>query len=146
MEQIYDWVEEKGRVWLSRQSILAGTGVNNRVLDKAINMDPEHIRESFMEALKALLEAGSYVGIATHDEVLVERSWALVNRLELSPTSYEYQMLYGVRPWLAKSILKRGARLRIYAPFGVQWYAYSVRRLRENPAIAGYVLKNLMGR
>ncbi|HEY1434816.1 MAG TPA: proline dehydrogenase family protein, partial [Thermoanaerobaculia bacterium] len=91
----------------------------------------------------ALLGAGSYVGIATHDPTLVERSLALVRRLGLDRKAYEFQMLLGVARALRRRLTADGQRLRVYVPYGEAWYAYSVRRLKENPSIAGHVVKGL---
>ena len=115
----------------------------DRTISELVN---EAIRDSFVETVRLLLEGGSYVGIATHDEQLVDRAAAVVSRLQLEPSSYEYQMLYGVRPSLGTDLVRRGHKLRIYVPYGRHWYAYSLRRLRENPALAGYVLKGLFVR
>jgi proline dehydrogenase len=93
------------------------------------------IRNAFVSALRVLLGAGSYVGIATHDEWLVERSLAVIAELGLAPDRYEFQMLLGVDPELRRIILAGGHTLRVYVPFGTHWYPYSVRRLRENPTI-----------
>lgn len=94
------------------------------------------IRNNFMHILRVLLEGGSYVGIATHDEWLVCESLALLQRLGLSTDRYEFQMLLGVDPELRRIIVEGGHKLRVYVPFGSHWYPYSVRRLRENPQIA----------
>lgn len=93
------------------------------------------IRNAFVSALRVLLGAGSYVGIATHDEWLVERSLDVIAELGLAPDRYEFQMLLGVDPELRRIILAGGHTLRVYVPFGTHWYPYSVRRLRENPTI-----------
>jgi proline dehydrogenase len=93
------------------------------------------IRNAFVSALRVLLRAGSYVGIATHDEWLVEQSLAVIAELGLRPDQYEFQMLLGVDPQLRRIIVAGGHRLRVYVPFGTHWYPYSVRRLRENPTI-----------
>ncbi|HTR02688.1 MAG TPA: proline dehydrogenase family protein [Thermoanaerobaculia bacterium] len=105
--------------------------------------DREEIRDGYMRLLEALLAAGRYVGIATHDPVLVERALALVARLKLTRDQYEFQMLLGVARTLRRRLTSEGHRLRVYVPYGEAWYAYSVRRLKENPAIAGHVLKGL---
>lgn len=97
--------------------------------------DRDTIRNAFVHALGALLDRGSYVGIATHDEWLVEQALAIVTRLGLRRDQYELQMLLGVDPELRRIITAAGHRLRIYVPFGRHWYPYSVRRLRENPTI-----------
>ena len=105
--------------------------------------DAERIREGFMELLEILLSAGSHVGIATHDPVLVERALVLLRRLSVPRDRYEFQMLLGVAGSLRRRLVADGHRLRVYVPYGEAWYAYSVRRLKENPAIAGHVLKGL---
>lgn len=105
--------------------------------------DPEIIRRNFVVLVEELLAAGSYVGIATHDERLVFESERLIDRLNVPRSGYEFQMLLGVLPELRKRIAERGHRLRVAVPYGSHWYAYSVRRLRKNPAVAGYVLKAL---
>jgi proline dehydrogenase len=107
--------------------------------------DPELIRANFTLALERMFERGAYVGIATHDERLVWEGLRLVRRFGLRPEQYEFQMLLGVDEQLRRIILRGGHRLRVYVPYGEQWYAYSVRRLRENPQIAGYALKAILG-
>ncbi|HWL33505.1 MAG TPA: proline dehydrogenase family protein [Gaiellaceae bacterium] len=127
---------------------LAGASVR---LCKGIYVEPESIqfrddqevRVSFLQALETLLDGGSYAAIATHDEWLVDQSLRLVHERGLEPDRYEFQMLLGVRPELGDRIVAEGHRLRIYVPFGRQWYEYSLRRLQENPKIAGYVAGDL---
>jgi proline dehydrogenase len=104
------------------------------------------VRENFVRALDALLTGGSYVGIATHDEWLIEEGGRLVRAHGRSPAEYEFQMLLGVRPERGNRLVADGHRLRIYVPFGEQWYAYSLRRLQENPKIAGYIAADTLGR
>jgi len=121
---------------------LAAAHVNVR-LCKGIYLEPrpiayqerEIIRRAFVHALRVLLEGGSFVAIATHDEWLVEEALAMIQRLGLGPDRYEFQMLLGVDPELRRIITGAGHRLRVYVPFGSHWYPYSVRRLRENPTI-----------
>jgi len=108
--------------------------------------DFDSIRASFVHALEALLEAGCYVGIATHDEWLLEQGQRLVSTRGLGRKDYEFQMLLGVRPALGDELVRGGHRLRIYTPFGRHWYAYSLRRLQENPKIAGYIAADTVGR
>ena len=108
--------------------------------------DFDSIRASFVHALEALLEAGCYVGIATHDEWLLEQGQRLVSTRGLGREDYEFQMLLGVRPALGDELVRGGHRLRIYTPFGRHWYAYSLRRLQENPKIAGYIAADTVGR
>ena len=97
------------------------------------------IRANFVQALGALLEHGCYVGVATHDEWLLERSLEQVSGL--GRDEYEFQMLLGVRPGRATELVATGHRLRVYVPYGDRWYEYSLRRLQENPALAGMLAK-----
>jgi proline dehydrogenase len=123
-------------------------------LCKGIYLEPEavafqefeEIRENFVRALEALLDAGATVAVATHDDRLVERALDLVARYGLGREEYEFQMLLGVREPLADEIVRDGHRLRIYVPYGRRWYEYSMRRLQENPRIAGYVARDTLGR
>jgi proline dehydrogenase len=103
--------------------------------------DPELIRRNFTAALERMFERKAYVGIATHDEILVWEAMRLVRKFGLAREQYEFQMLLGVDEELRRLILQAGHRLRVYVPFGEHWYPYSVRRLRENPEIAGHALR-----
>jgi proline dehydrogenase len=105
----------------------------------------ETIQDNFTYATEKILAAGGYVGIATHDPHLVWSGMAVVDRLGLTRDQYEFQMLYGVDPELRRIILGEGHRLRVYVPFGQDWYPYSMRRLRENPTIAKNVLTAMLG-
>ncbi len=105
--------------------------------------DRELIRRNFTLVLERMLREGAYVGIATHDEQLVWEGMRLVREFGLAKDKYEFQMLLGVDPELRKIILEAGHRLRIYVPFGEMWYPYSTRRLKENPQMAYYVLRNI---
>jgi len=106
----------------------------------------EAIRANFLRCLDALLDAGCYVGIATHDEWLIGESLARVSRRGLGPLDYELQMLLGVRVERRDELVAEGHRLRVYVPFGEHWYRYSVRRLQENPAMAGTIARATAGR
>ena len=108
--------------------------------------DDEAIRVNFLRCLDALLDGGSYVGIATHDEWLIGESLARVSQRGLGREEYELQMLLGVREERRDELVAEGHRLRVYVPYGEQWYAYSVRRLQENPAMAGTIAKATAGR
>jgi proline dehydrogenase len=127
---------------------LAGANVR---LCKGIYIEPpeisyrdfDDVRESYVRALDTLFDGGCYVGIATHDEWLVEQGLRAVRERGLDPDAYEFQMLLGVRPELGDRLVRDGHPLRIYVPFGRQWYEYSLRRLQENPKIAGYVAGDL---
>jgi proline dehydrogenase len=127
---------------------LAGANVR---LCKGIYIEPpeisyrdfDDIRASYVRTLELLLDGGCYVGIATHDEWLVEQGLRAIRERGLEPGAYEFQMLLGVRPELGDRLVRGGHPLRIYVPFGRQWYEYSLRRLQENPKIAGYVAGDL---
>jgi proline dehydrogenase len=106
----------------------------------------EEVRANFSRALEALLDADCYVGIATHDESLVSEGRRIVARRGLGRDEYEFQMLYGIAEPLGNRLVREGHRLRIYVPFGEHWYAYSLRRLQENPKIAGYIAADTLGR
>ena len=105
--------------------------------------DPHLINENFAYLLETAFKRKSYVGIATHDEKVVWHALRIIEQLNLQPQVYEFQMLYGVDEELGSIIVKGGHRLRIYVPYGKEWYAYVMRRLKENPTIAMYVLKAL---
>ena len=108
--------------------------------------DFHEVRASFVRTLEELLAAGAYVGIATHDEWLVEDALRQVDRHGLAREQYEFQMLLGVREKLGDRLVRDGHRLRVYVPYGSQWYAYSLRRLQENPMMAGYIAADVLGR
>jgi proline dehydrogenase len=103
--------------------------------------DARIIQENYVLLLGELLKAGCYVGIATHDEVLIWEAERLVDELGLERNHYEFQMLHGVQPEIRRIVRDAGHRLRVAVPYGPSWYPYSIRRLRKNPAIAGYVFK-----
>ncbi len=106
--------------------------------------DPEIVNRNFLELLEELLSAGSYVAIATHDRRLVDEALRLADRHRLKPDAYEFQMLLGVTEDLRSQLVAQGQRVRVYVPYGRAWYGYSVRRLRENPSIAGYVARDIV--
>jgi len=104
------------------------------------------IRDGFVAILDRMFAEDAFVGIATHDEWLVDRAMELISRHERTKEQYEFQMLLGVLAPLRRRLIAEGHRLRVYVPFGKNWYAYSVRRLRENPQIAWHVVKALVRR
>jgi proline dehydrogenase len=108
--------------------------------------DYETVRANFVRCLDALFDAGCYVGVATHDEWLIEQSLARIAQRGLKPLEYELQMLLGVREQRRDELVSEGHRLRVYIPFGEHWYGYSLRRLQENPAMAGTIAKATAGR
>jgi len=106
----------------------------------------ETVRLNFVEAVGALLDLGAYIGVATHDDWVIGEALALIEERRLEPDQYEFQMLLGVRPELGDELVRKGHRLRIYVPYGRQWYEYSLRRLQENPKIAGYIAVDTLKR
>ncbi|QQR72399.1 MAG: proline dehydrogenase family protein [Holophagales bacterium] len=105
----------------------------------------ETVRLNFLAALEKALRQGVYVGIATHDEHLACGAAALVERLGVPRDRYEFQMLLGVDPELRRILIASGHRLRVYVPYGRDWYPYSMRRLRENPEVAVHVMRAFLG-
>ncbi len=106
----------------------------------------EAIRFNFAETIAALWESGAKVAVATHDDVLVAGALDLIRERGLGPERYEFQLLLGVRAELADELAAGGHTVRIYVPYGRKWYEYSLRRLQENPKIAGYVARDTLGR
>ena len=105
--------------------------------------DKAAVREKFIELSNRMFETGSYVGLATHDKVLVRRLLDQVKAKAVPSGQFEFQMLLGVTEKLRANLVAQGYPLRVYVPFGEHWYAYSMRRLKENPQMAGHILKNL---
>ncbi len=127
---------------------LVKEGANFRLCKGIYNESPsiaykgrQEIRDNYLKLLRIILEGKSYVGIATHDDFLIDGAMKLIQELGMKPAQYEFQMLLGVREGRRDEIVKAGHKLRVYVPYGEQWYAYSTRRLKENPAMAWYITK-----
>ena len=103
--------------------------------------DFHEIRHYYLKALELMLDRGVYVGIATHDQFLVSESFDLINKKNVAKSAYEFQMLYGVTPGLRDSIVADGHNMRIYVPFGKDWFGYCSRRLKENPKMVTDIVK-----
>ena len=101
----------------------------------------EEINEHFLKDIEYCLKNGVYPGIATHDKPIIEGSYKLIEELKVPKEKYEFQMLYGVTPKLRQSILDKGHPMRVYVPYGKQWFGYSTRRLKENPKMANHIIK-----
>ena len=101
----------------------------------------EEINQHYLEDLEFLLRNKIYVGIATHDKPLVEGAYKLIKKYNVPKNMFEFQMLYGVTPKLRDSIVNEGHTMRVYVPFGKQWFGYSTRRLKENPKMASHIIK-----
>ncbi len=103
--------------------------------------DRQEVREHYLEDLEFLLTNKIYVGIATHDKYLVEKAFELIEKHNISKEKYEFQMLYGITPSLRKMIVEKGHKMRVYVPYGEEWFSYSTRRLKENPKMAQHIIK-----
>jgi proline dehydrogenase len=103
----------------------------------------EEVQQNYLRLLEMMLRKKSYVGVATHDSVLIDGAERLIRSLKLRKDGYEFQMLLGVRPELRRRLVSSGHRVRLYVPFGAHWYGYSTRRFKENPEVAGYVFRAL---
>ncbi len=131
---------------------LAKSRTNFRIC-KGIYVEPRDIaykdhgivNDNFALLLETALKSRCYVGIATHDEKVVWHGLRLIHQLGLSRDEYEFQMLLGVDEQLRRILIESGHQLRVYVPYGKNWYAYSMRRLKENPRIAFYIIKAIFG-
>jgi proline dehydrogenase len=101
---------------------------------------------NFVKLMKIMLKSGTYHGIATHDPKMIDATIAFARAERIAPDSFEFQMLYGVRRDLQQQLVRDGWRMRVYIPFGTEWYPYLMRRLAERPANAIFILKNLFRR
>lgn len=136
MDDINYLIEHKANLRLCK-------GIYNEPREVAYK-DMFSINDNYNYNLRKLLTNGCYTGIATHDEKLVWYALSVIDELKLDKKDYEFQMLLGVDEQLRDIIVAAGHRMRIYVPYGKDWYAYSVRRLKENPKMAGYVLKKIL--
>lgn len=131
-----------------------GTSNLNYRLCKGIYVEPdeiafkkyEEINENYIKDLEFMFQNKVYPGIATHDKNLVEPAIKLIQKYDVPKEMYEFQMLYGVTPELRKSIIEKGHNMRVYVPFGKDWFGYSTRRLKENPKMASLIIKALFNR
>lgn len=98
---------------------------------------------NYVRLMKMLLKSGVYHGIATHDEKMIQATIAFARAEKIPADAFEFQMLYGIRRDLQQQLVREGWRMRVYIPFGTEWYPYFMRRLAERPANALFVLKNL---
>jgi proline dehydrogenase len=103
-----------------------------------------NIINNYAFLLRELLKARCYVGIATHCEETIWHARCIIHELGLKADEYEFQMLLGVDDELREILINEGHKLRVYVPFGKEWYAYSTRRLKENPSVAGYIIRDFL--
>ena len=126
-------------------------GTNYR-LCKGIYVEPasiaykykQEVRDNYLKILDQMFKDGNYVGIATHDKYLIDGAYKKIKEQNIPKEKFEFQMLLGVREDLRDKINADGYKIRIYVPFGKDWYAYSIRRLKENPSMAGHIVKSFL--
>ena len=135
-QDIEDLVAMKARVRLCKGAYLEPPAV--------AYPDKGDVDRNYIRLMERLLTAGTYPGIATHDETIIAHARDFVRREGIGPDRFEFQMLYGVRRDLQERLRKEGFRLRVYIPFGTQWYPYLMRRLAERPANIAFLLGNIM--
>jgi len=115
-------------------------GIYNEPKELAFKLYDE-VKQNYLLNLEFILKNNIYAGIATHDKSLVENAFNLLEKHNISKNKYEFQMPLGVTPELRKSIVAQGHTMRVYVPFGTKWFAYCTRRLKENPKMAGMIIK-----
>jgi proline dehydrogenase len=128
---------------------LLGQGIRIRLCKGAYKEPPElawpekqDVDANYVSLMKHLAISGVFCGIATHDEAIVDQMLAFVREKRLPPSAFEFQMLYGIRRDLQRKLAKQGFGVRVYIPFGPEWYPYFMRRLAERPANLIFLLKN----
>jgi len=131
---------------------LAAERVRTRICKGAYAEPPEvahterdAVGDAFVALVQRLLEADAYPGVATHDPEMIQRVSALARERGIGHDRFEFQMLYGVRRDLQRKLLAEGYRLRVYVPFGTEWYPYFMRRLAERPANVLFILRSVFG-
>ena len=129
---------------------LLNQGIRIRLCKGAYKEGPDHafpkkedVDANYIKLMQRMVASGVYCGIATHDEAMVKATEDFVARNKIAHDAFEFQMLFGVRRDLQRDLLKRGYRVRVYLPFGTDWYPYFMRRLAERPANVIFILKNL---
>jgi proline dehydrogenase len=130
---------------------LIAAGIRIRLCKGAYKEPPEiayqkksEVDTSYLRLMKILLTSGVYHGIATHDERIIRQTMRFAEKEKIAPHSFEFQMLYGIRRDLQERIVREGWRMRVYIPFGTEWYPYLMRRLAERPANVFFIAKNIL--
>lgn len=114
--------------------------------EKIAFKDYQKVRDMYLNNLEYMFKNKMFAGIATHDKYLVENAFHLIEKYKVQKNMFEFQMLFGVTPELRQSIVDKGFKMRVYVPFGKQWFKYSTRRLKENPKMASEIIKALFVR
>ena len=130
---------------------LLADGIRIRLCKGAYKEPPEiafqqkaEVDTNYVELMKVLLKSGIYHGLATHDDKIIDQAKSFATREQISRDGFEFQMLYGIRRDLQQRLVREGWRMRVYIPFGTEWYPYFMRRLAERPANLLFVAKNLL--
>jgi proline dehydrogenase len=161
VHQVHSQDGNRGRVGAVIQSYLRrseadvqqliGQGIRVRLCKGAYQEPPEiafpeksDVDANYVKLMKLLLKSGIYHGIATHDEKIIHATVQFAQAEKIMPSAFEFQMLYGVRRDLQRELVKQGWRMRVYIPFGTEWYPYFMRRLAERPANVLFVARNLL--
>ena len=129
---------------------LLAEGIRIRLCKGAYKEPPEiafqkksEVDANYVKLMKILMKSGIYHGLATHDEKIINQAKAFATKHRISRDAFEFQMLYGIRRDLQQALVREGWRMRVYIPFGSEWYPYLMRRLAERPANALFIAKNL---
>jgi proline dehydrogenase len=132
---------------------LLGEGIRIRLCKGAYKEPPElayqkksEVDDNYVKLMKVLMKSGIYHGLATHDENIINQAKTFATRENIPHDAFEFQMLYGIRRDVQQGLVKDGWRMRVYIPFGTEWYPYLMRRLAERPANALFIAKNLLRR
>jgi proline dehydrogenase len=130
---------------------LISNGIRIRLCKGAYKEPPElayqaksEVDANFVKLTKMLIKSGIFHGIATHDEAIINETVRFARAERIPPAAFEFQMLYGIRRDLQQKLVKDGWGMRVYIPFGTEWYPYLMRRLAERPANALFIAKNLL--
>ena len=129
---------------------LLAEGIRIRLCKGAYKEPPEiafqkksEVDANYIKLMKILMKSGIYHGLATHDEKIINQAKAFATKNRISRDAFEFQMLYGIRRDLQQALVREGWRMRVYIPFGAEWYPYLMRRLAERPANALFIARNL---
>jgi proline dehydrogenase len=129
---------------------LLAEGIRIRLCKGAYKEPPEiafqkksEVDANYIKLMKILMKSGIYHGLATHDERIINQAKAFATKHRISRDAFEFQMLYGIRRDLQQALVTQGWRMRVYIPFGAEWYPYLMRRLAERPANALFIARNL---
>jgi proline dehydrogenase len=130
---------------------LLAEGIRIRLCKGAYKEPPEiafqkksEVDANYVKLMKILMKSGIYHGLATHDEKIINQAKAFATKHRISRDAFEFQMLYGIRRDLQQALVRDGWRMRVYIPFGAEWYPYLMRRLAERPANALFIARNLL--